>query len=115
MHARWAQIALLSGCLTSAAAEDEEDKALIIVIRITPCLCVCLLIDEVFPLDFFGGNNPADVYLFTMRRLLLLPSLSIHYHATGSREASTKSSTSYCLCFYCVVVSLTCQVVIFCQ
>ena len=37
--------------------EEEEEEALIIVIHITPCLCVCLLIDGVFPLDFFGGKQ----------------------------------------------------------
>lgn len=84
----------IAGCLMSATEEEEEEEALIIVIPITPCLCMCLLIDGVFPLDFFGGNNPADVHSFTMRRLLPLPSLSIHYHSTGTRETRTSTSST---------------------
>ncbi len=85
----------IAGCLMLAAVEEEEEEeALIIVIHITPCLCVRLLIDGVFPLDFFGGNNPADVHSFTMRRLLPLPSLSIHYHSTCTRETSTNTISS---------------------
>lgn len=86
--------------------EEEEEEALIIVIHITPCCYVCWLIDGVFPLDFFGGNNPADVHSFTMRRLLPLPSLSIHYHSTGTRETSTStiSSTGNGLLFVSIVL-----------
>lgn len=70
--------------------EEVEEEALIVVIHITPCLCECLLIDGVSPLHFFGGNNPADVHSFEMRRLLPLPSLSVHYRTTGTRETSTQ-------------------------
>lgn len=60
------QTALPARYLTLVTLQGQE--ALIIIIHITPFLCVCLLIDRVFPLDFFGGNNPADVYSFTMWR-----------------------------------------------
>lgn len=49
----------IAGCLTLAAGKEN---APFIVIHITRRLCVCLLIDGGFALDFFGGNNPADVH-----------------------------------------------------